>query len=133
MTALAAGFPLLALPGGACLAWTDQQVVYDERLISMTDRDLQINARREALVDWLVRHGIDPTTVPVPGWIVRDETNRCVVYWGTPDYRGACGSYWHCPGCYRVMVEQLEAPPLPFPMPWTPEPVPVSQYPRPTP
>lgn len=128
MTAQAVGFPLLVLPRGAVMAWTDQQVIYSGDVTLVTDE--RLNARREAMVDWLAQHGIDARHVPVPGWIVRDETNRCVVYWGSHDCREICANEacLQSPTCRRVMVEQLEAPPLPFPLPWTPDPAPVAQY-----
>lgn len=126
MTAQLVGFPLLVLPGGAVMAWTDQQVIYSGDLVPLTDRDPQIDAHREAMVDWLAKHGIDANHVPVPGWIVRDETHRCVVYWGSHDCVTASNTRPCYEGeCERVMVEPLEAPPLPFPMregksPWQP-------------
>lgn len=127
MTAQLVGFPLLVLPGGAVMAWTDQQVIYSGDLVPLTDRDPQIDAHREAMVDWLAKHDIDARHVSVPGWIVRDETNRCVVYWGRRHPN--C----NCEGCFALgppwlVVVQLESPPLPFPLPWTPDPALVAQY-----
>lgn len=65
--------------------------------------------------EWLLKHGIEPTTVALHGWIQRDPQARRVWYLGLVLDRGL-------EDAPRTVTEmrhvQLESAPLPFPHPW---------------
>ena len=71
-------------------------------------------ADRDAWLEWMRRHGIDPNDVPVPGVLFRDPTNRRVTYTA---YERDANGYVHVDGRPVVITRtvQLEAGPEPFP------------------
>lgn len=78
-----------------------------------------------ALMEWLEFHGIDPRMVPAGSRISRDACGRCIRYVGfVPDAEGHrqldpdtldTGDRGDIACLKAPMVEQGEAPPLPYP------------------
>jgi hypothetical protein len=73
----------------------------------------------KALLEWLEFHGIDPKSIPAGTRVSRDGRNRCIRYVGiVVDEHGKQQRLDEEDG-YRFvtmpMVEQGEAPPLPYP------------------
>lgn len=80
-------------------------------------RRLPDEPTRVAVCEWLRRHGIDPHTVVVPGWIER-QPDRCRVAW-LSSVRDEAGNIVSNEARDEFLtVEryvQLEGPPLPWP------------------
>jgi hypothetical protein len=74
-------------------------------------------SERQEWCEWLRRHGINPSEVPVPGWIERrvpEYQVRIHVY--TRNEQGALIKNAERTGAVtETRIVQLEGPPLPFP------------------
>lgn len=71
-----------------------------------------------ALIDWLAFHGIDAMNIPGGTRVSRDECGRCIRYVGVLlDEKGRRRNEGepHFGWVTAPMVEQGEAPPLPYP------------------
>jgi hypothetical protein len=70
-----------------------------------------------ALMEWLEFHGIDPKSIPAGTRVSRDACGRCIRYVGI--VRDVDGRQQQDPDSHEwktaPMVEQGEAPPLPYP------------------
>lgn len=73
----------------------------------------------KALVDWLAWHGVDARSIPAGTRVSRDACGRCIRYVGiVADEAGRRqAADIDAPFAFvtRPMVEQGEAPPLPYP------------------
>lgn len=71
----------------------------------------------KALCEWLEFHGVDPKTIPAGTRVSRDECGRCIRYVGI--VVDEAGRQAQDPETHEwrtvPMVEQGEAPPLPYP------------------
>lgn len=75
-------------------------------------------AERLVWCEWLRRHGVDPSDVVIPGFIERRPDRYQLAYEACA--RNPDGSYFLSADRQTVRVVhvfQMEAPPLPFPLP----------------
>lgn len=76
--------------------------------------------------DWFRKHGVDPSDIPIPGWVERRPEDYQLVF---EVYDRKDGKFWRYRdgdnAARRTVVMQLEGPPLPFPAipgpPWVDE------------
>lgn len=87
---------------------------------TMTETEIYFETPEwQALLEWLEFHGVDPKTIPAGTRISRDACGRCIRYVGIlADEHGKqrrLGEDQDYRFVTAAMVEQGEAPPLPYP------------------